>query len=282
MRLLFSEATPDYGAYVFPYVVWAFPDPGEPASEFFARGFLPSPSRDPPRYYLCRSVRVDLRRFAASSENRRVLRKGQGLSVHLASRADFVLSPAWEALCLSYAEARFGVGVMSKARLDRVLEPEVTSHVLVFRDETCGRDVGLVTLLLDPPAFAQYHFAFYALDYQARSLGMLMMTTAVARFREDGLRHLYLGSCYSRSALYKTQFAGVEWFDGSSWSTDLAALKYVIERSSPAAGAPPADPPAAAPPPVTGHLLESEDYLHRFHDGAIGGLLGRTLFTLPI
>ena len=55
MKLLFSEAKADYGHYIFPYAVWAFPEPGESAGDLFNQGFLPS-SRNLDRFYLCRQV----------------------------------------------------------------------------------------------------------------------------------------------------------------------------------------------------------------------------------
>ena len=62
MKLAFSESQPDYGHYIFPYAIWAFPEPGETPADFFSRGFLPS-SRELDRFYLCRQVRVNLRQF---------------------------------------------------------------------------------------------------------------------------------------------------------------------------------------------------------------------------
>ena len=70
MRLLFSEAAVDHPHYIFPYAVWAFPEAHETPADLFNQGFLPS-SRQLDRFYLCRQVRVDLRKFNASSENRR-------------------------------------------------------------------------------------------------------------------------------------------------------------------------------------------------------------------
>ena len=57
MKLLFSEAKADYGNYIFPYAIWAFPEAGETAADLFQCGFLPS-SRELDRFYLCRQVRV--------------------------------------------------------------------------------------------------------------------------------------------------------------------------------------------------------------------------------
>src|SRR5256712_5974284 len=88
MKLLFSEAKADYGNYIFPYAVWAFPETGETPGDLFHHGFLPS-SRDLDRFYLCRQVRVDLAKYRPSSENRRILRKGEGIIPTLVARAEF-------------------------------------------------------------------------------------------------------------------------------------------------------------------------------------------------
>ena len=99
-----------------------------------------------------------------------------------------------------------------------------------LRDAATGAEVGVATLYLEGKALAFYYYAFYDLDYYARNLGMFMMTSAVALFAEKGFRHLYLGTCYSRNALYKTQFPGAEFFNGFRWSTDLEELKYIVRR----------------------------------------------------
>ncbi|MDB6039203.1 MAG: arginine-tRNA-protein transferase [Verrucomicrobiales bacterium] len=78
MKLLFSEASPDYSHYVFPYAIWALAETGEAASAMFAAGFLPS-SRNLDRFYLCRNIRVKLEDYVTSSENRRILRKFDGI-----------------------------------------------------------------------------------------------------------------------------------------------------------------------------------------------------------
>lgn len=262
MKLLFSEARPDYGHYVFPYAVWAFPESGETAGDLFARGFLPS-SRNLDRFYLCRNVRVDLRRFVPSSENRRVLRKGGGIEPVLLPRSEFVYDAERRAFCKAYADRRFGSEVMTWERLDGLFASRITSHVLVFRDVEQGREVGVVTLYLEPPAVAYYYNAFYDLGLSGRNLGLYMMTSALRLLSGLGYGHAYLGSCYTASAMYKTQFAGVEFFNGYRWSANLEELKYLIRRQS-------EDP--------SGHLLESEQYRREFAGAGPVELAGASEF----
>ena len=262
MKLLFSETLPDYQHYIFPYAIWAFPEVGETPRDFFERGFLPS-SKELDRFYLCRSLRVALTNFKPSSENRRILRKGENFHFELVPRAEFEFSPHWLDFCLTYAEVKFGEGVMSPARLENLFNSKITSQIMIFHDRGKARPVGLVTLFLQPPELAQYYYSFYDLSYAQQNLGMYMMTSAVAHFAEQGFRHVYLGSCYSRNALYKTQFSGAEFFNGACWSRNLEELKYLIARNE---------------QPQAQHLFEAEEYLHRFYDGDLGMLVEKSLF----
>lgn len=256
MKLLFSEAKSDYANYIFPYAVWAFPEASETPANLFNAGFLPS-SRNLDRFYLCRQVRVNLANFKPSSENRRILHKGEGLKLELIPRAQFDYSPARREFFKNYADAKFGKGVMSYERLDALFASPIISHLLVFTDALTGKEVGAASLYLEPPALTFYYYAFYELAHANRSLGMFMMTSAVKLFAERGCGQLYLGSCYSENALYKTQFAGAEFFNGFRWSDNLDELKYLIRRGQ---------------TETHQHLLETEEYRQLFYDGSLDGI----------
>ncbi len=262
MKLLFSESKADYDHYIFPYAIWAFPETGETPADFFNQGFLPS-SRELDRFYLCRQVRVNLRGFHASSENRRILRKGEGLEVKLLPRAEFDYSPERREFFKTYADIRFGKNTMSYERLDALFSSKITSHVLVFTDAKSGAQVGTATLYLESPTVAYYYYAFYDLGYYSRNLGMFMMTSAVSLFAERKFDHIYLGSCYSQNALYKTQFPGAEFFNGFRWSDDLEELKYLIRREK-----------------HDQHLLETEEFRQLFYDGDFSQLVAASAFQV--
>jgi len=57
------------------------------------------------------------------------------------------------------------------------------------------------------------------------------MLEAVNWAKESGKEYLYLGTCYEESALYKTEFKGVEFFNGFRWSDNLEELKGLVMRS---------------------------------------------------
>jgi hypothetical protein len=103
------------------------------------------------------------------------------------------------------------------------------------------------------------------LNYYSRNLGMYMMTSAVEHFANRGFDYLYLGSCYSRNALYKTQFAGAEFFNGVKWSEDLEELKYLIKRKR-----------------WDQHLLETEEYRQAFYGGDLEQIASGSMFRMPL
>ncbi len=266
MKLLFSEQNADYENYQFPYAVWAMPEAGETPADVFDAGFLPS-SRYLDRFYLCRQVRVRLAKFSPSSENRRILRKGKGIGVELVPREKFDYTPERRTFFKTYADIKFGKDVMSCERLDALFAAPIISHLLVFTDPETGREIGVATLYLEGRALAFYYYAFYDLNYYARNLGMFMMTSAVALFAERGVRQLYLGTCYSQTALYKTQFAGAEFFNGFRWSGDLDELKFIIRRDK-------KDLPQ--------HLLETEEYRAKFYQADLGKITEASAFRVKV
>ena len=251
MKLVFSEHVSDYNHYIYPYAIWGFPEAGETSAQMFSAGFLPS-SRNLDRFYLCRHLRVDLQKFEPSSENRRVLRKCPDVTFELVSRTQYDFTPVRRTRFKNYADIKFGKDVMSLERLDSLFASPIVTHLLVFTDTKSGAEIGTVTLYLEGDSLAFYYYAFYELDYPERSLGLYMMTSAVAEFAARGTRHLYLGSCYSEKALYKTQFTGAEFFNGFRWSHNLKELKYLLERDKPGAEQ---------------HLVEAEEFRQLFYEG---------------
>jgi len=266
MKLLFSEQNSDYDHYQFPYAIWAVPESGETPGDIFNAGFLPS-SRQLDRFYLCRQVRVDLARFKPSSENRRILRKGAGIDVKLVPRGQFDYTPERREFFKTYADIKFGKDVMTYERLDSLFDSPIISHLLVFNDAEKGGEIGVATLFLEGKTLGYYYYAFYDLNYYARNLGMFMMTSAVSLLASRSFRHFYLGTCYSQTALYKTQFAGAEFFNGFRWSDDLDELKFIIKRDK---------------KDLYEHLLETEEYRETFYKGDLERITDASGFQVKL
>jgi arginyl-tRNA--protein-N-Asp/Glu arginylyltransferase len=212
-------------------------------------------------------VRVNLSKFKPSSENRRILRKGAGIDVKLVPREKFDYTPERRTFFKTYADIKFGNDVMSYERLDALFAAPIISHLLVFTDTATGKEIGVATLYLEGKSLAFYYYAFYDLNYYSRNLGMFMMTSAVAEFGERGVQHLYLGTCYSDSALYKTQFAGAEFFTGFRWSDNLKELKFLLNRDQ---------------KELPMHLLETESYRDVFYQGKLEKLTASGGFSVKL
>jgi arginyl-tRNA--protein-N-Asp/Glu arginylyltransferase len=266
MKLLFSEQNSDYEHYQFPYAIWAVPEDGESPADIFNAGFLPS-SRQLDRFYLCRQVRVNLQKFKPSSENRRIIRKGKGIGIELVSREDFDYTPEKRQFFKTYADIKFGNDVMSFERLDALFNSPIISHLLVFIDLETNEEVGVATLYVEGKSLAFYYYAFYDLNYYARNLGMFMMTSAVELFSDSGVKFLYLGTCYSEAALYKTQFVGAEFFTGFRWSDNLKELKFILNRDQ---------------KDLSQHLLETEEYRELFYLGKLEKLAASGGFSVKL
>ena len=93
------------------------------------------------------------------------------------------------------------------------------------------------------------------------------MTTAATLFAERGFRQLYLGTCYSQNAMYKTQFAGAEFFNGFCWSRDLKELKHLLRRDR---------------QETTRHLLETDEYLEEFYRGDLKNIVEASSFRVRL
>ncbi|HZL77905.1 MAG TPA: hypothetical protein VFC17_03560, partial [Candidatus Limnocylindrales bacterium] len=206
-------------------------------------------------------------KFKPSSENRRILRKGGGIDVELVPRAKFDYTPERRQFFKTYADIKFGKDVMTFERLDALFASPIISHLLVFTDAEKGGEIGVATLYLEGKSLAFYYYAFYDLNYYARNLGMFMMTSAVALSAERGVKHLYLGTCYSQTALYKTQFAGAEFFNGFRWSGGLDELKFIIKRDK---------------KELCQHLLETEEYRDEFYNGNLEKITNASEFRVKV
>jgi hypothetical protein len=260
MKILLSEAPPDYGNYVFPYVVWGFLEPHETPADALNHGFLPS-LPDLSRFYLCRQVRVDLSCFSLSSENRRILRKGTGIQCTILDRSAFEWTPQRRDFCHGYATKRWS-SPPTEGRIDRIFHSAMTTQVALFQDPQ-GNDIGIVSLYRDKATWF-YSNAFYEPDAPS-GRGAFLMTEIVHRLCEDRQAFLHLGTCYSRSSLYKTQFQGMQFFDGTRWQGDVRALKHILGRVESGR---------------QGHLLEDEEYRERWFPEETASLESESRLTL--
>ncbi len=230
MKLFYSEYIKDYSSYTFSYVPYAVYRAREEMSEIYDAGFLPYTGNvdlDHYLYYKARSVRIDLATFEPGSENRRVQRKFENLNVEVNwvpvtefDRED----EGFVSFCSDYSRQRFKGGEMEADRLEYILGSPFLTDIVVYNIE--GKRAGYVFVGQNED-LVHYWYSFYELeDFQDLPLGKFMMLDMIRQSKETGRKHCYLGTCYGAHSLYKVRdFKGVEYSEGSRWSSDVKRLK---------------------------------------------------------
>jgi len=253
MKLFFSEFRPNYQKYHFPYQVWLLKEPADQVEKIYENGFLPIRSIKNV-YYLARSLRVDLSKFKLSSENRRILRKTQNFESDLIPLSKFNYTPQIQKFCKEYMVSRFGKPSITAAGIRSIFKSGIYNYVFVWRERLTQKEIGYAVCFVSPN-IVQYAHSFYDLIYFHQSLGARMILGAVKWAKESGKKYIYLGTCYDKSALYKAEFEGVEFFDGFKWSNNQEELKYLIQREN------------------QEYLLKDKEFLEMFHQGDLKTIL---------
>lgn len=230
MKVFLSENTVDYTSYTFNYAKYCVMENMEEMTEIYNLGFLPYSADlriEKEIFYLARSLRVDLDRFNDSSENRRVNRTIEplGIEVEVIPKAEFDLKgEKFKSLCEKYISERIGDDNMSTERLNYILSKDTGTHI--FRFFNAEQDFGYVLGVMNDDML-HYWFAFFDTGYmRSHSLGKWIMWRTISWAADNGKKHVYLGTAYKPSALYKIRdHKGLAFFDGATWNTDVNTLK---------------------------------------------------------
>ncbi len=232
MKIERSEFGHEYQTYRFGYCEHAIIEPGDRVGDFYEKGFLPY-SADPNiqgRFYMARSARVDLQKFSFTSENRRVAKRFDDIfTIRELSFEEARADARVRSLFLTYFETRHGKNVMPPERFDAILTSLLPLRIISYEKD--GVLAAAVLEVVDE-SFGHFWFSAYDLSYTNQSLGMWLMLDAAQKAKETGRAHYYLGTVYGAKALYKTNLEPLEFWDGSSWSTNLAQLKTLAREES--------------------------------------------------
>ncbi len=171
-----------------------------------------------------RSFRVNLEAYAPSSENRRILRKAEGLEMKVETIPYSAYT--WEIgkLAKDFYE-KFGDHVFTANKIKEILTEKEKSNfnkLLVFSEG--DRPVGFV-ICYESDRILHYSYPFY-IEEPSRGIGM--MTKALEWAKAQGKEYIYLGSLQRPGDTYKLQFLGGEWFDGTRWQVDTTPLKDIL------------------------------------------------------
>ena len=176
-----------------------------------------------------RSVRIDLKKFELSSENRRILRKTEEVS--------FAVVPLpytdydWKIgkLAKDFYDTKFGEGVFSANKIKELLtDSDKSNFNRLFVYAQSSGPVGYA-ICTETDALLHYSYPFYDLNTANANIGMGMMQKAILWAKENGKKYIYLGSFQRPGDIYKLQFSELEWFDGTQWNQSIDALKELAQ-----------------------------------------------------
>ena len=180
-----------------------------------------------------RSARINLSKFEMSSENRRIIKKTEGIDLQAIklpmNEYDFSIGK----LAKDFYATKFGSSIMSAQKVKEMLvDTNKSNFNYLLEYKKAGTFIGATITYLNENIL-HYSYPFYDLKDTQKDTGLGMMIRAIVFAKESGLKYIYLGSLQRPSDTYKLQFAGLEWFDGGStatgkWSNNTEAVKNVL------------------------------------------------------
>ncbi|MDB5225289.1 MAG: arginine-tRNA-protein transferase [Candidatus Adlerbacteria bacterium] len=220
-----AAPTPDFDSYIDRPETRYIERDEENLEELYEQGYLPYSSTRGLQgiFYSTRSARVALPEFSPNSENRRIAKKFDGqFQKRRIPLSDFDADEGFYAFMTAYFAQRHGPNVAPRARIELWMQPGVVSTIVEYRQ---GMKVVGYALEAQSGRMRHYWFSAYDLSLAQQSLGLWMMLDCIRDAAAAGFEHYYLGTVYDTKALYKTNFAPLEWHDGLAWSRDLQLLK---------------------------------------------------------
>ncbi|MEK7131844.1 MAG: hypothetical protein AAB797_03920 [Patescibacteria group bacterium] len=194
-----------------------------------------------------RSLRVDLKKFKLSSENRRVLTKTEELSLFAQTIPYSEYYWKIHKMGKEFYEKKFGEKTFSAQKIKELITDKTKSNfnkLFIYKKDEKHRvsmdatrhdfvksNIGYC-IALETKNILHYCYPFYQLsaisDKPSANTGMGMMLKAIIWAKENGKKYVYLGSFQRPTDTYKLQFSGLEWFDGKQWQNDLEGLKKFV------------------------------------------------------
>lgn len=191
-----------------------------------------------------RSLRINLSKFELSSENKRILRKTDGLEQAYQPLPLTEYHWSMGKMAKDFYDTKFGAGTFSANKVKELLTDPTKSNfneLLTYTysevDEMVHpesiddprKPIGYV-ICYETQNIYHYSYPFYNLTPTTAppNTGMAMMLGGIMLAHGTKRKYIYLGSFQRPGDVYKLQFKGLEWWDGNEWQTDLARLKKTI------------------------------------------------------
>lgn len=171
-----------------------------------------------------RSIRINLNKFEITSENRRILKKGNDISMNIFTIPYKDYSWKIGKIAKDFYDKKAG-GAFSANKIKELITTEDNFNILFSYSE-----IGYTIAYMNENIL-HYCYPFYDLEKASKDMGMIMMIKAIEYAKSKNLKYVYLGSLQRPSDIYKLQFTGIEWFDGKEWKEDKEEVKMILNTS---------------------------------------------------
>lgn len=177
-----------------------------------------------------RSCRIDLSKFELSSENRRILKKTEGLEVSSDTLPLEDYNFSLGKLAKDFYDTKFEKGTMSAQKVKEMLTDPVNSNFNSLLNFSLDSKTIGHAICYENKDLLHYSYPFYDLNTAPKDMGLGMMIRAIIWAKTENKKYAYLGSLQRQSDTYKIQFSGLQWFDGTKWQEDTEQLKEVLAK----------------------------------------------------
>jgi arginyl-tRNA--protein-N-Asp/Glu arginylyltransferase len=226
MKYIFKEYKGNYDKYEFPYKIYLQAQEADNVDGIYSKGFLPTRIKKD-YYYLSRNIRINLENFEFTSENRRVLKKTQNLTLESKKLENFEFDYDIGKMALDFFKQKFREKITTTQKLKWLFTGEFFNNVLIYRidDEITG-----YCITMETENVLHYSYPFYKPTLIKSNIGMGMILKAIEYAKKNNKKLFHLGTVYTKESLYKLQFNKMEWFDGEQWNPDVELLKEKIKN----------------------------------------------------
>ncbi len=177
-----------------------------------------------------RSLRINLDKFELSSENRRILKHNEELTITEGQIPMTFDEYDWEIskMAKEFYETKFGSKTFTTNKARELLtNPFKSNYNYLLKYKLKENEVGYV-ITFQTEKILHYAYPFYQIDMINSNLGMGMMLKAILHSKNKDQKYFYLGSATKPADKYKLQFRGLEWSNGRAWRENIEELKGII------------------------------------------------------
>lgn len=230
MKLIFCELEHDYNKYIYPYEVWCELEHTDTPETALKAGFLAASSNlNLDRYYLCRSGRINLRTYSTDQRTRYIIRKGRNFKPEITIDTPANHEDEIRELAEKYFSTVSVKSDLRKQNFYNMIRSPFAKAILEVRTQD-QRLVSFAPLLIAGRS-CQYGIPIYDPDLRKNQIGHYTLISLIHLLKAEQYDYLYVGTCYNSQSLYKTRFAGFQFFDGRTWNSDRELLKILINES---------------------------------------------------